>query len=95
MCTVPLLTDEELIEKMNIEIGDDADNRGDGDDDALLNPVCPKVSDIRDALQVFHDYMSLSLSGEDIRQKFNALSVSIDRDVTAKMTQSNIRTFFQ
>ena len=95
MCTVPLLTDEELIEKMNIENGDDADNRGDGDDDALLNPVCPKVSDIRDALQVFHDYMPLSLSGEDIRQKFNALSVSIDRDVTAKMTQSNIRTFFQ
>ena len=80
---------------MNIENGDDADNRGDGDDDALLNPVCPKVSDIRDALQVFHDYMPLSLSGEDIRQKFNALSVSIDRDVTAKMTQSNIRTFFQ
>ena len=80
---------------MNIENGDDADNGGDGDDDALLNPVCPKVSDIRDALQVFNDYMPLSLSGEDIRQKFNALSVSIDRDVTAKMTQSNIRTFFQ
>ena len=95
MYTVPLLTDEELIEKMNIENGDDADNGGDGDDDALLNPVCPKVSDIRDALQVFYDYMPLSLSGEDIRQKFNALSVSIDRDVTAKMTQSNIRTFFQ
>ena len=95
MCTVPLLTDEELIEEMNNENGDDADNGEDDDGDALLNPVCPKVSDIREALQVLHDYMPFSLSGEDIRQKFNALSISIDRDVTAKMTQSDIRTFFQ
>ena len=95
VCTVPLLTDEELIEEMNNENGDDADNGEDDDDDALLNPVCPKVSDIREALQVLHDYMPFSLSGEDIRQKFNALSVSIGRDVSAKMTQSDIRTFFQ
>ena len=95
VCTVPLLTDEELIEEMNNENGDDADNGEDDDDDALLNPVCPKVSDIREALQVLHDCMPFSLSGEDIRQKFNALSISIDRDVTAKMTQSDIRTFFQ
>ena len=95
VCTVPLLTDEELTDVMNNENGDDADNGEDDDDDALLNPLCPKVSDIREALQVLHDYMPFSLSGEDIRQKFNALSISIDRDVTAKMTQSDIRTFFQ
>ena len=95
MSTVPLLTDEELIEEvMNEANGDDAgDGKGD-DDDALLNPVCPKVSDIRKALQVLHDYMPFSLSGEDIQQKLNALSISIDRDVTAKITQTNIRTFF-
>ena len=95
MCTVPLLTDEELIKEMNNENGDDADNGEDDDDDALLNPVCPKVSDIREALQVLHDYMPLCLSSEDIRQNFNALSIWIDRDVAAKMTQSDIRTFFQ
>ena len=95
VCTVPLLTDEELIEEMNNEKGDDADNGEDDDDNALLNQVCPEVSDIREALQVLHDYMPFSLSGEDIRQKFNALSVSIGRDVSAKMTQSDIRTFFQ
>ena len=95
LCTVPLLTDEELIEEMNNEDGDDADS-GEGDDgDALLNPVCPKVSDIWEALQVLHDYMPFSLSNEDIRQKFNALSTSIDGDVTMKMTQSGIRPFFQ
>ena len=95
VCAVPLLTDEELIEEMDNENGDDADNGEDDDDNALLNPACPKVSDIRESLQVLHDYMPFSLSGEDIRQKFNALSISIDRDVTAKMTQSDIITFFQ
>ena len=47
MSIVPLLTYEELIEEvMNAVNGDDADDREDDDDDALLNPVCPKVSDI-------------------------------------------------
>ena len=96
MSTVPLLTDEELIEEvMNAAYGDDADDGEDVDDDALLNPVCPKVSDIREALQMLHDYMPFTLRGEDIQQKLNALSISIDRDVTAKMTQSDIRTLFQ
>ena len=95
MSTVLLITDEELIEKvMNAANGDDTDD-GEDDDDALLNPVCPKVSDIWEALQVLHDYMSFSLSGEDIQQKFNALPISTDRDVTAKMTGFDIRTFFQ
>ena len=63
VCTVPLLTDEELIEEMNNEYGDDADNGEGDDDDALLNPVCTKVSDIREALQLLHDYMPFSSSG--------------------------------
>ena len=95
VCTVPLLTNEELIEEMNNEDGDDADDGEDDDDNAVLNPACPKVSDIRQALQVLHDYMPFSVSGDDIPQKFNALSISIDRDVTVKMTQSDISTFFQ
>ena len=95
VCTVPLLTDEELIEEMNNENGDDADNGEDDDGNALLKPVCPKVSDIQEALQVLHDYMPFSLSGENIGQKFNVFSILIHRDVTAEMTQSDIRTFFQ
>ena len=63
VCTVPLLTDEELLEEMNNEYGDDADNGEDDDDDALLKPVCTKVSDIREAFQLLHDYMPFSSSG--------------------------------
>ena len=80
---------------MNAANGDHADDGEDDDDDALLNPVCPKVSDIQEALQMLHDCMPFSLSSEDIQQKLNALSISIDRGVTVKMTQSDIRTFFQ
>ena len=100
VCIASLLTDEEWIDEMNNrwdrwENEDDADNGEDDDDNAQLNPVCPQNSDIWEALQVLHDYMPCSLSSEDIRQKFNALSISIDRDITAKMTQSDIITFFQ
>ena len=95
MSTEPLLSDEELIEEvMNAANGDDVDE-ADDDGDVLSDPVCPKISDIREALQVLHDYMPFSLCGEDIQQKLNALSISIDRDVTAKMKQSDIRAFFQ
>ena len=51
---------------MNNENRDDADNGEDDDGDALLNLVCSKVSDIPQALQVLHDYMPFTLSGEDI-----------------------------
>ena len=63
VCTVPSLTDEELIEEVNNEYGDDADNGEDDDDDALLKPVCTKVSDIWEPLQLLHEYMSFSSSG--------------------------------
>ena len=80
---------------MNNENGDDADNGEDDYDDALLNPAFPKFSGIWEALQVLYDYMPFSLSGEDIQQKFNTLSILIDGDITAKMTQSYIKTSFQ
>ena len=54
-------------EVMNAANGDNADDEEDDDDDALLNPVCPKVGDIREALQVLHDYIPFGLSGEDIQ----------------------------
>ena len=82
-----------MMNEVNAANGDNGDE-ADDDEDVLLDTVCPKVSDIREALQVLHDYMPFSLIGEDIQQQLNALSISIDRDVTAKMKRSGIRTFF-
>ena len=64
MSTVPLLTDEELIEEvMNGGNTDDGDDEEDDGAD-VLSPVCPKVSDVQNALQVLRDYMPFSLNGE-------------------------------
>ena len=72
---------------MNAVNADDADNEED-DDDAELDPVCPKVSDVWEAM---HDCMPFSFSGTDIQQKLNALSFQMTE---IKITQSDIRTFF-
>ena len=61
----------------------------------MLGPVCPKGSDVWDALQVLCDRIRISQNGEDIQQKFNALIAVIYEDVTAKLTQCDIRTYFQ
>ena len=50
---------------MNAANVDDGDEEAD-DNDAVLNPVCPKLSDILEGFQVLHYYMAPNLSGEDI-----------------------------
>ena len=39
----------------------------------LLGQVCPKTSDVRDALQVLRDYIPFSQNVEHIQQKLNTL----------------------
>ena len=46
----------------------DANDEEDNDVDNAIDPVCPKVSDIREALQVLYDYMPFSLMSEDLQQ---------------------------
>ena len=74
MSTVPLLTDEELVEGvLNAANAGAADGEEDYND-AALDPVFPKVSDVREAFHMLHDYMLFSLSSKDIQQKLNALN---------------------
>ncbi|XP_047132485.1 tigger transposable element-derived protein 4 [Hydra vulgaris] len=90
-----LLTDEQLIEEVkNAANEHDANDEEDNDDDNATDPVCPKVSDIREGLQVLYDYIPFSLMGEDLQQKLNAVSIIFDRDVSSKLKQSDIITFF-
>ena len=77
----------------NADDGDDDEENDDGDD--VLGAICPKVSDVRDALQVLRDYMPFSLNGGEIQQKLNALTAVVDRDVTDTLTETLLRTFFQ
>ena len=84
----------QIVEKvMNAAVADDVNDEENDDGRAVLDPVCPKVSDVGESLQVLHDYMPWSLSGQDLHKKLSVLSISIDK-VTAKMRQSDVRTFF-
>ena len=55
---------------MNDENVDYCDNNHDG----VLDPICPKVSDFRDALQVLRDYMLFSVNGGEIHRSINSLT---------------------
>nr|XP_047129379.1 tigger transposable element-derived protein 4-like [Hydra vulgaris] len=93
--TEPLLTDEQLVKEVKNAANEHDDNdEEDNDDDNAIDPVYPKVSDIRETLQVLYDYMPFSLVGESLQQKLNAVSIIFDRDVSSKLKQSDIRTFF-
>ncbi|XP_047124386.1 tigger transposable element-derived protein 6-like [Hydra vulgaris] len=93
--TEPLLTDKQLVEEVkNAANEHDGNDEEDNDDDNAINPVCPKVSDIWKALKMLYGYMPFSLMDKDLQQKLNAVSIIFDKDVSSKLKQSDIRTFF-
>ena len=79
---------------MNVGNNDAADEEDDIHD-SVLDPVCPKVNDVREALQVLNDYMPFCENANEIKQKLHTLASAIDRSVAANMAQTDIRTFFQ
>ena len=88
MSTAPLLSDDDLIEEAL-----NGDEEEEDDDDTSPEPVCPKAGEIREALMILHDYMPFC--GEDIQQRLNSLILVIDGDISSKLTQTDIRNFFQ
>ncbi|XP_065642128.1 uncharacterized protein LOC136073819 [Hydra vulgaris] len=59
--TESLLTDEQFVEEVKNAANEHHDNdEEDNGDDNAINPVCPKISDIREALEVLYDYMPFS-----------------------------------
>ena len=90
LSTEPLLTDDELIQDvMNDENVDDCDDN----DDCVLDPICLKVSDVRDALQVLRD-SCYSANGGEIHRSINSHTAILESDFTALLTQSEILCIF-
>ena len=54
--------------------------------DGVLDPICPKVSDVREALQVLRDYMLFSANGGEIQRIINSLTAIVESDFTAMLT---------
>ena len=95
LSTEPLLTDDEIIDDtMDDETVEDAMN-GD-DDDASREPICPKASDVRNALEVLREYMLFSTLGGEIQRNINKITGIVEDELTSeKLKQRDIRTFFQ
>ena len=58
-------------------------------------PICPQSRDVRQVLDVLREYMLFSDNGEFIHKCLNEISVLVENELSAKLRQADIRSFFQ
>ena len=90
--TVPLMTDDAILCDVLDEEGSETE---DDTDDVSNEPICPQSSAVRQALDVFQEYMLFSDNGEFIHKCLNEISVLVENELSAKLRQADIRSFFQ
>ena len=90
--TEPLMTDDAIICDVLDEKGSETE---DDTDDVSNEPICPQSSAVRQALDVFQEYMLFSDNGEFIHKCLNEISVLVENELSAKLRQADIRSFFQ
>ena len=90
--TEPLMTDDAIICDVLDEKGSETE---DDTDDVSNEPICPQSSAVRQALDVFQEYMLFSDNGEFIHKCLNEISVLVESKLSAKLRQADIRSFFQ
>ena len=66
----------------------------DDTNDVSNGPICPQSSDCQ-ALDVLREYMLFSDNGEFIHKCLNEISVLVENELSAKLRQADIRSFFQ
>ena len=64
-------------------------------DDVSDEPTCPRSSDVRQALDVLREYMLFSDNGEFFHKCLNEISVLVENELSVKLRQADIRSFFQ
>ena len=67
----------------------------DDTDDVSNEPICTQSSDVRQALDILQEYMLFSDNGEFIHKCLNEISVLVEIELSAKLRQAGIRSFFQ
>ena len=72
------------------------DSETEDDSDYVSNePICPQSSDVRQAVDVLREYILFSDNGLFIHKCLNKVSVSLKNELSAKLRQADIRSFFQ
>ena len=66
------------------------------DTDGVSNKsICPQYNDVRQALDVLREYTLFSDNGEFIHKCLNEISVLVEKELSAKLRQADIRSFFE
>ena len=90
--TEPLMTDDAILCDVLVEESSETED----DTDGISNePICPQSSDVRQALDVLREYMLFSDNGEFIHKCLNEISVLVESELSAKLRQADIRSFFE
>ena len=87
-----LMTDDAILCDVLDEEGSDTEN---DTDDVSDESICPQSSDVCQALDVLRKYLLFSDNGEFIHKFLNEISKSLENELSAKLRQANIRSFFQ
>ena len=67
----------------------------DDTDDVSNEPICPQSCDVCQALDVLRGYMLFGDNGEFICKCLNEIRVLVESELSAKLRQADIRSFFQ
>ena len=60
-----------------------------------LTPICPQANDVRQSMDVLREHMLFSDNGGLIHKFLNRISVLVEKKLSAKLRQADIRSFFQ
>ena len=90
--TEPLMTDDAILYDILDEEGSETE---DDTYDVSNEPICPQSSDVRQALDVLREYMLFSDNGEFVHKSLNEISVLVENELSAKLRQADIQSFFQ
>ena len=85
------MTDDAIV----CDVLDECSETEDDTDDVSNKPICPQSSDVRQALDVLREYILFSHNGEFIHKCLNDISVLVEHELSAKLRQADIRSFFQ
>ena len=66
----------------------------DDTDDVSNEPICPQSSDVHQALHGLREYILFSDNGEFIQKYLNKISVLVENELSAKLRQTDMRSFF-
>ena len=90
--TEPLMTDDAILCDVLDEEGCETEDDTDDVSDEL---ICPQSSDVRQAMDVLREYMLFSDNGEFIHKCLNKIGVLVENELSAKLRQADIRSFFK